>query len=158
RLRHWHRGCLRPSCSRGDRGMLGVAFVTCLAIGPVLADAQMTFLAQSSAGDAQAGPSTSPSPPPDPQSPATQRMRPAEPIGQKGRDFAGALVDSLKLVSLEHVMRITFQEKTRAELGGPFWSDYVRSVRVPQQWDDTDRWYVNYVGHPIHGAGAGIIW
>jgi hypothetical protein len=76
----------------------------------------------------------------------------------KDRDFVGALVDSLKLVSLEHTFRIAFQEKTRAELGGPFWSDYHRSVRIPQQWTDTDAWGVNYIGHPIHGAAAGIIW
>lgn len=76
----------------------------------------------------------------------------------KGQDFAGAIADSLKLVSMEHAIRIAFQEKTRAELGGNFWTDYRRSVRVPRQWDDTDSWIVNYVGHPIHGAGAGIIW
>jgi hypothetical protein len=74
------------------------------------------------------------------------------------RDFAGALIDSLKLVSMEHALRIAFQPKTRAELGGPFWSDYRRSVRIPRQWEDTDSWLVNYVGHPIHGAGAGIVW
>ena len=76
----------------------------------------------------------------------------------EARDFAGAFVDSLKLVSMEHALRVAFQEKTRAELGGPFWSDYRRSVQMPRQWEDTDSWLVNYVGHPIHGAGAGIIW
>ncbi len=76
----------------------------------------------------------------------------------EARDFAGALVDSLKLVMMEHSIRVAFQQKTRAELGGPFWKDYERSVRIPQQWDDTDSWAVNYIGHPIHGAGAGIIW
>src|SRR5262245_36638375 len=74
------------------------------------------------------------------------------------RDFAGALLDSLKLVSMEHALRITFQEKTRSELSGPFWSEYRRSVRIPRQWEDGDLWLVNYVGHPIHGAGAAIIW
>ena len=39
-----------------------------------------------------------------------------------------------------------------AELGGPFWLDYRRSVRIPDQWEDTDSWPVNYIGHPIHGA------
>ena len=77
---------------------------------------------------------------------------------QKQRDVLGAFVDSFKLVMLEHATRVAFQEKTRAELTGPFWSDYVRSVTVPQQWDDTDSSLVNYVGHPVHGAAAGIIW
>ena len=76
----------------------------------------------------------------------------------EARDFAGALIDSLKLVSMEHGLRIAFQEKTRTELGGRFWSDYRRSIRMPGQWEDTDPWPVNYIGHPIHGAGAGIIW
>ena len=86
------------------------------------------------------------------QSPASATSSP------EARDFAGALVDSLRLVSMEHALRIAFQPKTRAELGGPFWSDYRHSVRVPRQWEDTDSWLVNYVGHPIHGAGAGIVW
>jgi hypothetical protein len=75
-----------------------------------------------------------------------------------GRDFLGAVVDSLKLVTMEHAIRIGFQEKTRTELSGPFWRDYRESIRAPRTWDDSDGWLVNYVGHPIHGAGAGIIW
>ena len=59
---------------------------------------------------------------------------------------------------IEHGTRVAFQDKTRRELGGPFWSDYGRSVRVPRQWADTDAWWVNYIGHPIHGAAAGYIW
>jgi hypothetical protein len=70
----------------------------------------------------------------------------------------GAFVDSLKLLMIEHTVRIAFQEKTRRELDGPFWDDYRRSVRIPQQWEDSDAWWVNYLGHPIHGAAAGYIW
>jgi hypothetical protein len=73
-------------------------------------------------------------------------------------DVFAAVGDSFKLLAIEHATRISFQEKTRKELGGPFWSDYARSVRMPQQWTDTDAWYVNYIGHPIHGAAAGYIW
>ena len=39
---------------------------------------------------------------------------------QQGADVIGAFVDSLKLLMFEHGIRIAFQEKTRAELGGPF--------------------------------------
>jgi hypothetical protein len=77
---------------------------------------------------------------------------------QQGADVIGAFTDSLKLLLIEHGTRVAFQSKTRRELGGPFWSDYRRSVRVPRQWDDTDAWWVNYIGHPIHGAAAGYIW
>ena len=73
-------------------------------------------------------------------------------------DLSGAVADSLKLVSVEHAIRIAFQQKTRTELEGPFWQDYMRSVRMPQTWEDGDAWWVNYVGHPIHGAAAGYVW
>ena len=92
--------------------------------------------------------------------PAFARAQADHPVSppSKERDWQGAIVDSLKLVSLEHAIRIGFQAKTRAELDGPFWADYAKSVRVPQQWTDTDAWGVNYIGHPIHGAAAGLIW
>jgi len=72
--------------------------------------------------------------------------------------WKGAFRDSLRLLTIEHASRIAFQEKTRRELSGPFFEDYVRSVKMPETWDDGDRWPVNYVGHPIHGAAAGFIW
>jgi hypothetical protein len=77
---------------------------------------------------------------------------------REGTDVLGVVANSMKLLLLEHGTRITFQEKTRSELGGNFWRDYRRSVRVPRQWEDTDPWWVNYVGHPIHGAAAGYLW
>lgn len=73
-------------------------------------------------------------------------------------DVLGALGDSIKLLVTEHAIRIAFQDKTRQEISGPFWSDYTRSIRWPTQWEDSDSWLVNYIGHPIHGAAAGIIW
>ena len=78
--------------------------------------------------------------------------------GDEGVDVLGAFGDSLKLLLIEHSIRIAGQEKTRRELDGPFWDDYRRSIRVPQKWEDSDAWWVNYIGHPIHGAAAGYIW
>lgn len=75
-----------------------------------------------------------------------------------GVDVLGTFGDSLKLLLIEHSIRIAAQDKTRRELGGPFWSDYRNSLRVPHQWEDSDAWWVNYIGHPIHGASAGYIW
>ena len=72
--------------------------------------------------------------------------------------WKGAFEDSLRLLMIEHTTRIAFQEKTRRELGGPFFRDYVRSVKIPDTWNDGDSWAVNYVGHPIHGAASGFIW
>lgn len=72
--------------------------------------------------------------------------------------WQGAIVDSFRLLVLEHATRIAFQSKTRRELGGPFFRDYARSVRIPATWNDGDSWGINYVGHPIHGAAAGFTW
>ena len=76
----------------------------------------------------------------------------------EGTDVLGAFAESFRMLMIEHAWRIAFQQKTRDELGGPFWSDYRRSVRFPSQWEDTDAWWVNYIAHPIHGAAAGYIW
>jgi hypothetical protein len=75
-----------------------------------------------------------------------------------GADVVGAIGDSLKLLLIEHGFRLAFQERTREQLRGRFWKDFARSVRIPHQWDDSDSWIVNYIGHPIHGAAAGYVW
>lgn len=75
-----------------------------------------------------------------------------------GTDVLGAFVDSMKLLMIEHGTRVAFQDKTRRELKGPFWADYRRSIRAPDTWEDGDSWWVNYLGHPIHGAAAGYNW
>jgi hypothetical protein len=72
-------------------------------------------------------------------------------------NLRGVLADSLKLLMIEHMTRIAIQAKTRRELGGQFLGDYRRSVRLPRQWEDTDSFTMNYVGHPIHGAAAAFI-
>lgn len=70
----------------------------------------------------------------------------------------GAVADSFRLLLIEHTTRVAFQQKTRAELSGPFLRDYFRSVKIPRTWNDGDSAGVNYIGHPIHGAAAGFIW
>jgi len=80
------------------------------------------------------------------------------PAAAQEHQLLGTFVDSFKLLAIEHGLRVSFQTKTRDELGGPFWRDYRSSVRVPDRWEDGDSWMVNYIGHPIHGAAAGYIW
>lgn len=60
--------------------------------------------------------------------------------------WKGAFTDSLRLLLVEHSTRFVFQGKTRRELGGNFFGDYKRSLRVPDTADDGDSWAVNYVG------------
>lgn len=81
---------------------------------------------------------------------------PSEPI--TSHDLGGTLRASFRFLVFEHLGRMTLQSKTRAELGGPFWADYANSVRMPRTWGDTDRWAINYLGHPIQGAATGRIW
>src|SRR5262245_21464858 len=50
-------------------------------------------------------------------------------------NFTGVFADSLKLLAVEHGVRIVAQEKTRRELGGPFVPDYRRSVHIPTAWE-----------------------
>lgn len=92
-----------------------------------------------------------------PASPTAVREQITADLQQDRLDVKGVIGDSLRLLLMEHALRITFSEKTRRELSGPFWNDYLTSVRVPRQWNDGDGWFVNYVGHPIHGAAAGFI-
>jgi len=73
-------------------------------------------------------------------------------------DLAGTFKASFRFLVFEHLARMTFQSKTRAELAGPFWADYAKSVRMPRTWGDTDGWAVNYLGHPIQGAATSRIW
>jgi hypothetical protein len=65
---------------------------------------------------------------------------------------------SLTLVSFQHGARVAFQDWTRDELGGPFFRDWMRSVRMPKTWGDGDHWTANYLGHYIEGAAFGFIW
>src|SRR5262245_14418638 len=81
----------------------------------------------------------------------------AEPREQ-ARNWTRTLGGTLQLLTFEHAIRIGAQEKTRRELGGPFWSDYAHSLHWPRQWSDGDGWRVNNVGHPVHGAAAARIW
>ena len=70
----------------------------------------------------------------------------------------GVFIDSMALLAIEHGIRLALQPDTRRELSGNFWRDYRHSLHMPVNWEDTDRWPVNYVGHPIHGAAAGYLW
>lgn len=45
-------------------------------------------------------------------------------------------------------MPCAFQQKTRDQLGGPFWSDYLDSIEGLERWND---------GNPVISRGAGMI-
>lgn len=82
---------------------------------------------------------------------------PAPAAARASSPWKGAFRDSFRLLLIEHGTRL-FQEKTRRQLGGPFFRDYVDAIRRPTTWEDGDNWMINYLGHPIHGAAANRIW
>lgn len=89
----------------------------------------------------------------------TEAMQDAsDQIASAAPAWKGALSDSIRLVLMQHSIRIAFQAKTRGELGGTFFRDYRQSIRIPKSWNDGDGWLVNYLGHPVQGATAGFIW
>jgi hypothetical protein len=106
-------------------------------------------------------------PPPRQDAPSRQVTGASQPPAPTGTprlavpraSFSKALLYSAQLNFYTHVMRVTLQEHTRRELrAGPFWRDYVRSVRMPTAWHDHDPWRANYIGHAIHGGAATRIW
>ena len=60
-------------------------------------------------------------------------------------------------LGIQSSVRIIYEEETRRELKGPFFKDYIKSVRGLHGWDDGDPFGVNYLGHPWMGGVAGRI-
>ena len=50
------------------------------------------------------------------------------------------------------------QEKTRRALKGPFFHDYWESVKGVRGWDDGNRFFTNYIAHPMQGSMTGFIY
>lgn len=71
-------------------------------------------------------------------------------------DWEGTLVQSGLFLAAQHSFRIA-QQNRREALGGPFWRDYVNSVRGLQGWDDGSQLHINYLGHPLMGGISGFI-
>jgi hypothetical protein len=76
---------------------------------------------------------------------------------QQGFAWSAALQQSFLFNSFLQVWRVTMEAETRAELGGPFFKDYFRSVKSLRGWDDGDNLFTNYIAHPMQGAVSGRI-
>ena len=84
-------------------------------------------------------------------------IAPAEDRGENSFQWKPALLQSLFFLGIEHGFRLT-QAKTRAELKGPFFADYFRSVRGNTRgWSDGDSIFTSYVAHPMQGTVSGFI-
>ena len=49
------------------------------------------------------------------------------------------------------------QPKTTRYLGGPFFADWKNSLKNLRGWDDGNKFFTNYVAHPMQGAATGRI-
>ena len=78
------------------------------------------------------------------------------PEGTESFHWRSALIQSGIFLGVQHTSRMV-QAKTRAELGGPFWSDYFESASNIHTWRDGDGFRINYLGHPTMGAITGYI-
>jgi hypothetical protein len=85
-------------------------------------------------------------------------------VGQAGEKVAAdqsfhwltAIKQSLLFLGVQHGYAMT-QPKTRRDLKGPFFKDYVRSVKSLHGWNDGGRFFTNYVAHPMQGSLFGFI-
>lgn len=65
--------------------------------------------------------------------------------------------ESFFFLGVQHGMRMV-QHKTRNQLDGPFFHDYIDSVTGLNGWGDGDSVLTNYVGHPMMGAITGFVY
>jgi hypothetical protein len=76
----------------------------------------------------------------------------SQPESHRGFDWNSALKQAFLFNTFLQGFRIATEPEVRAELGGPFFKDYFRSVKSLRGWGDGDNFLTNYVGHPMQGA------
>ena len=83
---------------------------------------------------------------------AAEKDQGLTPSAADGGGLSAAFGQALGFTVVQHLFRLQ-EEKTRRELGGPFLSDWFRSVsHLGGDWDDHGKKFANYVAHPMGGA------
>lgn len=77
------------------------------------------------------------------------------PVKSEGTNWGATVNQSARFLFIQHSVRIGLQSKTRRNLRGPYFRDYVNSVRGFSGWDDGDSFLTNYIGHPMQGSISG---
>jgi hypothetical protein len=77
-------------------------------------------------------------------------------VSDHGFYWSTAIKQSLLFLGVQHSYALT-QPKTDRDLKGPFFKDYVRSVKSLHGWEDGGRFFTNYVAHPMQGSLFGFI-
>jgi len=81
-------------------------------------------------------------------------------VQEKSRIHWGSLIgEEFLYIGAKNVYRLD-QDKTRTELGGPFFNDwgYILQHIDIDQWSDGGKWFTNNVGHPLDGSIAAFIY
>ena len=68
-----------------------------------------------------------------------------------------AIYQSMVAQGFQHGYALIFQEKTRRALKGPFFRDYWESVKAVRGWSDENKFFTNYIAHPMQGSFTGFI-
>jgi hypothetical protein len=70
-----------------------------------------------------------------------------------GIHWASLLGHEFLFLSFEHAFRVTEQEKTRDNIGGPFFKDwfYIADHVQWNRWSDGDKWFTSNLAHPAQG-------
>ncbi len=69
-----------------------------------------------------------------------------------------AFEQSLIAQGFQHGYALIFQEKTQRALKGPFFKDYWESIKGVRGWDDGNKFFTNYIAHPMQGSMTGFIY
>lgn len=86
----------------------------------------------------------------------SNRKKPSQTNDKEKFHWKRALIESGVFLGIKHGVRMA-QEKTRRELGGPFFSDWKQSVKGLRGWGDGDGFFTNYIAHPGQGGITGRI-
>lgn len=68
-----------------------------------------------------------------------------------------AILQSMVIQGFQLGYALTVQEKTRRALKGPFFDDYWESIKGVRGWDDGNKFFTNYIAHPMQGGMTGFI-
>src|SRR5262245_46926341 len=107
---------------------------------------------------------------PEPDNPQDSRDDPFQPLpdhaadqdqgeGLKRNSFDWnvAFRQSMVFLGIQQTFRLATEAGTRAELKGPFFKDYFKTLGNLRGWNDGDPFLVNYIGHPMMGSVTGFI-
>ena len=68
-----------------------------------------------------------------------------------------AIRQSLIIQGFQLGYALVVQEKTRRALKGPFFDDYWESIKGVRGWDDGNKFFTNYIAHPMQGGMTGFL-